>query len=408
MTREAHDPVEAELRRLYPANGRGRPKGRPNTTTIHAAIRARELRVHGFVGRHLGELIADLVGRERPFTGEELVAAEKVLADAIDRGLALDVPPPSAPRGAKDARRVQSLHTRHLQLADVRTITIEHGPRLIVCEHTLEVVDNYAAYSRAIGQPERTVKLYEAAAADLRTQLAERNRRLAIEAFEQGHERRQQWIESGNREFAVSAENTVRREFTASGRPIYKSTALDFSGFGMRWRDPRREHRRWEYRRDQWQLAHVGETCGMEAMEELRALQKEQRRHGDRHARNLSLDYEYQTENGVTTLYDRLPDTAGTLAPPAREDTKVERAAELICSELGDFNWHPTVAIRERLLTEGLNHPQVITDAKRHILTRGPLRVQHDYIHGTSMWRLTAVPRRQPAERGQRLGRAEP
>ena len=57
--------LTAQLAAIYPAKGRGRPRGRPRTTTIAAAIYARELRARGVVGQRLGEAVAGLMERER-------------------------------------------------------------------------------------------------------------------------------------------------------------------------------------------------------------------------------------------------------------------------------------------------------------------------------------------------------
>ena len=349
--------LAAELHRLYPSDGRGRPRGRPNVATINAAICARRLRAQGLVGWRLGEAVAEFVGRDTRFTDEQLASAEGALADALGRGLSIDVPAPVAPLSAARARRAQALLDRHLELAQEKITTPEQ---------LLSYVVNYAQYLRAIERPAFLVDAYESVANDLRVRLEDRTRLEADALFERDRANRQLRIRMWRPLFEITAQNTVREHETASGRVTYRSISLEPCGVDL-WRVQSGErYWRWRWRRDQWQLAEIGEACGREAMEKLAVLQRSQRNNENRRNSTLSVDYAYETDSNNTTLLDYV-DGNTTVQAGGSKATKVDRAAEVICEELGDGHWHLVRPIRERLRNEGLAHPQTVTDAKRHI-----------------------------------------
>jgi hypothetical protein len=376
----------AELRRLYPSTGPGRPKGRPNTNTIRAAIYARWLRAQGLVGGHLGVAVAEALDRDRAFDDEELAAAETALADATDRGLTLEVPPPVALLSAARARRAQALLDRHLTLLEAKIVTPEQE---------LEFTENYAAYVAVMGRPAHECELYEAQANYLRVRLDERAERLADERFERGRERRRRIIERGRREFAVTQANTLIAHRGPHG-VVYESVTLEPSYWPGTLGEAARARQLWDWRRNQWQLAEVGEALGRHKMEELAAHQREERRAERDRKGTLSLDFEYSTDEGEPTSFYDLLDAeevalgarGGGLAPAARE-AQAEQAALIIGDELGDGDWHPVRRIRERLASDGLDHPQVVTDAKRHIASHLPMRVAHRQRSTTEWeWRI--------------------
>src|SRR5262249_28426752 len=152
----------AELRRLYPSNGRGRPVGRPNTTTIRAAICARKLRAQGLVGRRLGEAVAEFVGRDRPFTSEQLTAAERALVDAVGRGLSIEVPAPVDQVSASRARSAQRLLDRYLSIARAGITTDEK---------LFEAVTAYSEYLKVLERPLTAIAPYDHTASALRVRL---------------------------------------------------------------------------------------------------------------------------------------------------------------------------------------------------------------------------------------------
>jgi hypothetical protein len=264
--------LDAELRKLYPSSGRGRPKGRPNTITIQAAMHARELRARGFVGQHLGEAVAELVDRERPYDSEELRAAERALRDALERGLRVDVPPAVATLSADRARRAQALLARSLQLVEKTLVIVDITHDLV---HELSVLQTHAELMETINRPASVCKLARENVNWLRARLDERADRLALEAFERGREKRLRRIKRWGPRFEITERNTVRGHESVTLEPDHD----------RRWR--------WRYQRDQWQLAVVGETLGREAMEELAEQQRSERNAERQYRAALGYDDEY-------------------------------------------------------------------------------------------------------------------
>lgn len=81
--------LECELKRLYPAKGVGRPRGRPTAWVIVAALVAEMNRALGHDEREIGRLVAHMIGNPRAYRPDELRAHAAALADARDRGLAI-------------------------------------------------------------------------------------------------------------------------------------------------------------------------------------------------------------------------------------------------------------------------------------------------------------------------------
>lgn len=278
--------LAGELRRLYPSSGRGRPKGRPNTISVRAAVYARQLRADGLVGQRLGEAVAELVGRGRPYGSEELAACERALREAEERGLRVGVPRVAA-LGAKRARQAQAALDRYSRLSASSSGGTD--------QRLLGMLDAYARFVRATDRPELAL-IFEGAASDLRVRLDQRAERLADEAFERGREQRQRRIEQWGPRFKVTVQNTLREHHTDTGRVVYQSLTLEPSD---------REQWAWERRRALWQLAVIGETLGREAHDQFAQHLRSERKWENRRRLTLSLDYESSSSTGrVSTRYD--------------------------------------------------------------------------------------------------------
>jgi hypothetical protein len=343
MSGPDREQLAAELSRLYPANGRGRPKGRPNTSSIIAAIWARQFRAIGLVGKRLGEAVAEAMRREASYDSEDLSAFDRALVKAEERGLQVDAPR-VASLGAERAREAQAALDAWLKLAAGGSVKLPATPtepadircrgccgaepgepcrayfrgqdgkvghrardehhhervamaaamsarRRVVCGEThqgmVEAIRQKARFERVIGRSDWKLTAEEA------DQLEER---LADERFEARRDQR------------VNAIRRLTRMF--HGDFIPKSTI-----------EPSFEHRSnaktlwWEWlnRLNCWELAEVGELLGRDAHDEYRRLLLSERRSTDAMNRRglWSLDYEYDTTGGAPkTLYDYIPAVA--------------------------------------------------------------------------------------------------